>query len=269
MKLTLLVDNNTYIDRYYLGEPALSIYIEEGEERILFDTGYSCIFLDNAKAMGIDLSRLTKLVLSHGHVDHTGGLEALSANFDTRSLPLYGHPEVFREVSCDGINTGSPLRQEVLSSMYDLRLSAEPVWLSDKLLYLGEIPQLTNFEPRRVTGECCVHGIMHPDCDMDDTALVYLSKEGLFIITGCSHAGVCNIIEYACRLTGEKRVAGVLGGFHLFDVDERLHKTIDYFRQKNVASLNPCHCVSLRAKAEMMKHFSIPEAGVGMELSVE
>ncbi|MBQ1439018.1 MAG: MBL fold metallo-hydrolase [Solobacterium sp.] len=77
MKLTVLTDNNTIIDRYYLGEPALSFYLEDGDRRILFDTGYSDVFLRNAEALGIDLHAITDIVLSHGHNDHTGGLRYL------------------------------------------------------------------------------------------------------------------------------------------------------------------------------------------------
>ena len=72
MKLTVLEDNNTYIDMYYLGEPAVSYYIEDGNDRILFDVGYSDAFMINAKKMGIDLDKVNKLVISHGHDDHTG-----------------------------------------------------------------------------------------------------------------------------------------------------------------------------------------------------
>ena len=108
-----------------------------------------------------------------------------------------------------------------------------------------------------------------PDRDIDDTAIAYMGTKGLFIITGCSHAGICNIIEYARRLTGESRVVGVIGGFHLFNVDERLRKTIEYLASLNIQSLNPCHCVSLAAKAEMMKRLNITETGVGMEIYVE
>ena len=78
MQLTVLVDNNTLIDRYYLGEPGVAYYLEDGDVRILFDVGYSDIFLRNAQALGIDLSRLQQVVLSHGHNDHTRGLLWLS-----------------------------------------------------------------------------------------------------------------------------------------------------------------------------------------------
>lgn len=75
MKLKVLEDNNTFIDEYYLGEPGVSYYIEDGVEKILFDTGYSSIILENASKMNIDLNKINKLVISHGHDDHTGGLK--------------------------------------------------------------------------------------------------------------------------------------------------------------------------------------------------
>ena len=80
MKLTILMDNNTYIDQYYLGEPAFSVYIEDGAEKILFDTGYSDAFLRNAEQMQIDMNALTYIVLSHGHNDHSRGLTFLWDN---------------------------------------------------------------------------------------------------------------------------------------------------------------------------------------------
>ena len=71
------MDNNTYIDQYYLGEPAFSVYIEDGAEKILFDTGYSDAFLRNAEQMRVDMNALTYIVLSHGHNDHSRGHENL------------------------------------------------------------------------------------------------------------------------------------------------------------------------------------------------
>lgn len=78
MKLTVLVDNNTLIDQYLLGEPAVSYYIEDEDEKILFDTGYSDVFIRNVEKLHINLADITKIVFSHGHNDHTGGFHFLS-----------------------------------------------------------------------------------------------------------------------------------------------------------------------------------------------
>ena len=84
MKLTVLVDNNTIIDRYFLAEPGLSFFIQDEDKTVLFDTGYSGIFLDNAHKMGLDLANLDYLVFSHSHLDHTWGSDRLIKFFFLR-----------------------------------------------------------------------------------------------------------------------------------------------------------------------------------------
>ena len=77
MKLTVLLDNNTFIDQYYLGEPGVSYFIEVDGKKVLFDVGYSDAFLTNAQKAGIDLADIDFVILSHGHLDHTRGLPYL------------------------------------------------------------------------------------------------------------------------------------------------------------------------------------------------
>ena len=88
MKLRVLVDNNTYIDRYYLGEPAVSYYIECDGIRLLFDAGYSDVFLKNAEALGIDLGLVTHLVFSHGHNDHTRGPKFMKERLELSGMEV-------------------------------------------------------------------------------------------------------------------------------------------------------------------------------------
>ena len=77
LKIKVLVDNNTFIDRYFTGEPGFCLWLEEGGKKILFDTGYSGAFIQNANLMGIDLLKVDDVVLSHGHYDHTWGMTHL------------------------------------------------------------------------------------------------------------------------------------------------------------------------------------------------
>ena len=105
------------------------------------------------------------------------------------------------------------------------------------------------------------------DYVMDDTALVYKSEEGLYIITGCSHSGICNIVEYAKKICKDNRVLGIIGGFHLFELTERVEKTIDYLNKNDLRELYPCHCTSFAVRAEIHKALSVKEVGVGLEIN--
>ena len=78
MNLKVLVDNNALIDRYFLAEPGLSFYINDEGHEVLFDLGYSDIFIQNAEKMGVNLLQISDIVISHGHLDHTWGLEPLA-----------------------------------------------------------------------------------------------------------------------------------------------------------------------------------------------
>lgn len=269
MKLKVLEDNNTFIDNYYLGEPAVSYYIEDEDTKILFDTGYSDAFIKNAESMNINLRKIDKIVISHGHNDHTGGLKYLFKNINNKNIELIAHSECFNKKICDNEYIGTSMIKEELEQVCNLRLENSTLKISKNIIFLGEIPQSNNFEKREVIGKCNKSGKMIDDIVKDDTAIVCKSKKGLFIITGCSHSGICNIIEYARSVCKENRVYGVIGGFHLFDVSEKLNKTIKYLKEIKPELIYPCHCISLDAKIEMGKQLKINEVGVGLEINID
>lgn len=268
MKLTVLVDNNTYIDQYFLGEPAVSYYIEDGNDRILFDTGYSDVFIRNAKKLDIDLSKISKIVFSHGHNDHTGGFEYLSNQFDLSQVELIAHPDALKDKRYEEEHIGFNLPEEKISTMCNLSFSKVPVSISENIVFLGEVPEIYPFEEREIIGKKKVGNAFCDDYVLDDSALVYKGKKGLFIITGCSHSGICNIIEYAKKACNNERILGVVGGFHLFDADKRLKSTIQYFVDNNITELYPCHCVSFKVKAEINRFIPIHEVGVGLTINI-
>lgn len=265
MKLTILCDNHTLIDRYYLGEPALSFYIEDGEKRILFDTGYSDVFLRNAEKMGIDLSDITDIVFSHGHNDHTGGFPALKKAFDLSGVNVHAHPDAFQPKSHEGLDVGAPWRAEDLLPAVWIP-SAVPVQISDHLLFLGEIPRTVPFEKNLTVGTCLEKGRWRKDPVRDDSALVYHKGDTLTVITGCSHSGICNIITYAEELFRMDHVTDVIGGFHLMEDEKRIRHTAEFLRCHVKGILIPCHCVSLQAKHAMMQENEVLEAGAGMSI---
>ena len=267
MKLTVLVDNHTYIDRYYLGEPAVSYFIEDGARVILLDVGYSDVFLENAARMEIDLNRVTDIVLSHGHNDHTGGLSAFFARFPQR-VRLFAHPNALLSKRAEGLDIGCPLSFEELREHADVRLVTKPFALSEHVTILGEIPRVYEFEAGRAVGEtqsacgCC----WETDELADDTSLALTLPEGVFVVTGCAHTGVCNTVAYAKQITGEVRVIGVLGGFHLFEEGDALTQTIRTLSELDVERVYPAHCTSLAVKSRLFTAMETYEVGVGMTL---
>lgn len=265
MKLKVLVDNNTYIDEYYLAEPAVGFYIEDAGKKILFDTGYSDVFLRNAEAMGIDIQDLDMVVLSHGHNDHTGGLSLLAEKLQ-KKLPLISCPDVLEEKRFGDLSISAKPEEALLEENFLIQTNVKPVKISENLIFLGEIERTTDFENKEPVGERYACGCWQPDFLADDSALVYNTPEGIYIITGCSHAGICNIIAYGKKVCNNNVVKGVIGGFHLMSYNEQAEKTIAYLVEHNIPHLYPCHCTSFQVKSKMNQQTPVQEVGVGLEL---
>nr|WP_321023022.1 MBL fold metallo-hydrolase [Clostridium neonatale] len=267
MKLKVLVDNNTYIDEYYLGEPAVSYYIEDEDVKLLLDVGYSDIFLKNASKMNIDLSELDSIIISHGHDDHTLGLKYYFNQNYNDDISLIAHPDAFYYKMYDDLKICSPYSKDEISEKCALILSRTPIKISKNITFLGEIPSSNTFEKRKIIGKTLINNKFVDDYVLDDSALVYKNDKGIYIITGCSHSGICNICEYAKNICNDDRIIGIIGGFHLFDLCEQAYKTIEYFKINNIKELYPCHCTSFSVKAEINKYIPVKEVGVRLELN--
>jgi 7,8-dihydropterin-6-yl-methyl-4-(beta-D-ribofuranosyl)aminobenzene 5'-phosphate synthase len=279
MQLTVLVDNNTLIDRYYLGEPAVSYFIETEDTKVLFDVGYSDVFLRNAQKLKIDVLSADYLVFSHGHIDHTGGLDSLlKQSLEARLTHpcpkcrrLVTHPQaLLPKYLDDGSSIGMPVAEDVLRSHFDIQTSTEPIWLDERLVFLGQIARNNSFEKPAPIGYRESGGPTRrvPDDLMDDTALAYAGLDGLYVITGCSHAGICNIISQCQRVTGVEKVVDVIGGFHLLDPSpEQLEKTVSYFEKLSLRKLHACHCTDLRSRMALAHTADLEEVGSGLTLA--
>jgi len=276
MKLTVLVDNHTLIDRYFKGEPGVSYYIEVADKRILFDLGYSDLFLENGRKLGVQFEALDAVVISHSHLDHTWGMEPLVKHFNERLMEglhykrptLIAHPEIFRTRSFNGRDEfGMNISSDTVFKYLEDGLSKSPVWITEKLVFLGEIPRENDFEALSAIGDIVVSGKQVPDFSIDDSALCYMANDGLVIITGCSHSGICNIIEYAKKVCHENRILDIIGGFHLLDPEaKQLEETVRYLSKQSVAFLHACHCTDLRSKIALSTVVALKEVGVGLKL---
>lgn len=277
MKITILVDNTALFDRMFVAEHGFSAYIEAEGKRVLFDTGYSGAFLQNAEKMGIDLFDLDYIILSHGHFDHTGGLwyllrrfmEAAIDEMPCRLPRIIAHPRCFLPRPKPPLpDIGSVLSADAVQRLIPLELSKAPVILTPNLIFLGEIERKFPFEetepgPR---GVVLPDGNVQEDRILDDTSLAFRGREGLVVITGCAHAGICNTIEYAKKVCGEGRVLDIIGGLHLRAAGTQLDETLAYLKDLTPSALHACHCTSLAARVALAEVASLHETGVGLRL---
>lgn len=277
ININILVDNNTIVDSYYCGEPGLSIYIEADGRRILFDTGYSDLFIKNAQQLGIDLNKITDLVISHGHNDHTWGIPHLIQYFD-RGIKdidlnkiLICHPNALIQKKYEGKPIGMSISRSTLEFFFKIVETCNVYNISENIFFMGQIPREMEPEPSQVIGETYdSNGRSIDDYVLDDTALVIKTNQGIIIVTGCSHSGICNIVKYAKEITGDNRIVTIIGGFHLEEASGSLLKfTGEYLNKQHIDHIYPCHCTGLNAKLHLAKLVDVRDVGSGLKISYQ
>lgn len=233
----------------------------EADEKIIFDVGPNSLFTENAIKMHVDLDEIKTIVLSHGHWDHGDGLKFVSGK------RLITHPNSFalRFRKENKTAVGLLMKRAEIVSQFELIESKSPFWISDKMVFLGEIPRLNNFESQSTN---FLLGGGSPDFVMDDSGIAIRSEKGLIVLSGCAHAGICNTVAYAKEVCDENKVYAVLGGFHLKKVDEVFEKTVAYFQQEKLDLLGATHCTSLVVQDEFKKYFKTIDLKAGVEVEL-
>ena len=249
MKITILCEN-TASEKLWdcsAAEWGFSAFIEKNGTKIIFDFGGSDVFLKNATALKINLQNVNFLALSHHHFDHVGGLRFWK--FKTRQK-FVAHPEILKKIPRE--------TAEKLEKDFEFLPAKTPFEFAPDCFFLGEIPRITNFEK----------GIYENDEMRDDSALAFKTARGAVVVAGCSHAGICNICEFAKKVTGQK-LRAVVGGFHLFENDAAaVDGTIKYFANEKVEILAPMHCVEFSVLAKMHQKFSFKKYCAGDEILI-
>jgi 7,8-dihydropterin-6-yl-methyl-4-(beta-D-ribofuranosyl)aminobenzene 5'-phosphate synthase len=238
---------------------------------LLFDAGASPDGLAvNARRLGTDVGALQGVVLSHGHFDHTGGLDGLARLRGRAGLPLTVHPAAWTRRRLDlpggrGLEMPTLSRGALEGEGFAVIERREPSLLAGAILVTGEVDRVTEFErgmppPHQAWDG---HGWRHDPAVLDDQALVISVRgRGLVIVTGCGHAGVVNIVRHAMRLTGVSRLLAVIGGFHLSGpaFEPVIGPTVAALSALAPALIVPGHCTGWRAQHALAA--ALPDAWV-------
>jgi 7,8-dihydropterin-6-yl-methyl-4-(beta-D-ribofuranosyl)aminobenzene 5'-phosphate synthase len=253
MKLYILTEDTAIPG--FESEHGLSVYFEKDGKKFLFDTGQTDIFLKNAEKFGITLTDIDYLIFSHGHYDHTGGLQKFKINKKTK---IVCHPLCIKPKYDGKRYIGFP------KVKLDIKFSEVFLKLSDNVYFLGEIPG----ERKKSLGEVVDEDERKKDFLLDDTGIAITEGDNLIVIAGCAHSGIANIAKYAFLKFPEKKII-VIGGFHMLNYSaDEIRKTGEELKKSNVIKVYPGHCTGKEGLAALLNQFPGEKLSAGKQIDV-
>ncbi|MCG6929580.1 MAG: MBL fold metallo-hydrolase [Desulfofustis sp.] len=256
IRIAIVVDNKGADG--FAAEHGFALWLEADGRVILFDTGNQDALSINADKLNLDFTDLTDMVLSHGHYDHTGGIEAVLQK--TSTLRVYLHQAAMQPRYSRRDGDARPVRMSAgaMKALWDLKDESihwltRPYKITDRIGITGPISRGTDYED---TGGAFFYDPWgeRPDPIEDDNAVWVHTGNGLVICVGCSHAGIVNTIETVIEVTGETKIHTVIGGLHLLNASQqRLEQTAQALNSFDIGQLIACHCTGDEAFAYLEK----------------
>lgn len=260
-KATTLIENNPDDNNTLLSEHGLSIYIEVEEMKILFDTGKSGDFINNAEKLNVDLSNIDYLLLSHGHYDHSGGFKKLVDGIGSPFKLIVGDGFFSEKYKLMDNNTyryrGNPFNKDFINeNNISLTCINEDIfYINENIMIFSNFKRNNDFEIQNKLFRIKKNEEYILDDFSDEIVLAVKKNEGLIVILGCSQVGVVNILETITKRTGIP-IYAIIGGSHLVEADdERVSKTIEFLKENNIEIIAMSHCTGEYAIEKLKNEF--------------
>jgi len=237
-----------------VAEHGLSLLIEHAAERILFDTGAGAALVPNARALGIDLGSITRVVLSHSHYDHTGGLASVASTCPICVGGGIEAPSFSRQPDKPMHALGMPAASLSVLSSGNVTTTAGVAQVADGVRLFGPIPRVDPLE--HVRGFFYDEACTMPSRVPEEQAL--LTDDGV-LVTGCCHAGIVNTVECVRSLAPEIRIRAIVGGLHLcWATEDQVNRVTEYLNRLGLERLVLLHCTGEAASAHLLRHMQCP-----------
>lgn len=259
IKVIVLLENTTKSSKLKC-KHGLSIYVETKSHKILFDMGPNDLFLKNSKALGVDISTVDIAVISHGHVDHCGGLKYFLEK--NNKAKIYLRPQAVEKhyVKMLKIPFYVGIDRSLISSDRFVFTDAihkidDEIILFSNSLEEFHLPKSNNNLFTKRNGKMILDDFCH------EQNLLITSKENQILFCGCAHSGIVNIIHQAKNIIGKEPTA-VIGGFHLYEPIKKHYESDKYIDNvaialaKGKSSYYTCHCTGKKAYKRMKAHLN-------------
>lgn len=251
MRITNLIDNVSYLPELK-SEHGLSYYIETNEHKILFDTGQSSSFIENAKFLHIDLTQVDIVVISHGHYDHGGGLiDFLAINNHAK---VYINKDAFNEYYSKNLDTLKyiGLDKKLQEHPQVNLVQSDTFVIDDSLILYSSINQI-KLSPLGNNVLVEKRGIdIKADSFRHEQNLIIREDHKCVLMAGCAHNGILNIVQQISKRSGF-HITHVFGGFHLYNLTKDIYEEDERILQlgnelvKTNAIYYTGHCTGIRA----------------------